>query len=88
MNPNMVAQNRTARLVREANTPTYTSETPTPAPARAREHLMAVEWDSVYGRAWNVNIPEGDVNAHIRDYSNEVYALSDVDHWTGCWCFQ
>jgi len=83
MNPMNVAQNRTARLVREANTPVYT----TVSRPVVRQHRMAVEWDSVYGRAWNIDIPENEVDLFIRQYENETYGLSDVDHWTGCWCF-
>lgn len=84
MNPKMVAQARTARLVNEATTPIYTTSTPTRP--LFREHRMAVEWDSVHGRAWNVDIAQDEVNDFIDEHESDVYALSDVDHWTGCWC--
>lgn len=40
MNPNMVAKNRTARLVREAQTPTYSTDTESAA-RKARERRLA-----------------------------------------------
>lgn len=81
-NPAQVAANRTARLVREAKTPVYTS---TSKPA-VREHFMAVEVDSGMGRYWNT-VPESQVDAFINSIP-QSYDVSDVDHSLKCWCFQ
>lgn len=42
MNPNQVFKNRTARLVREASTPAYTTETGVLSPAQ-RDRLVRAE---------------------------------------------
>lgn len=86
MNPMMVAQNRTARLVREATTPTYTTSTPAPV-VREREHLHVVEMEADTGyRTWSGSMPESKVNAYIDSFPGD-YMLSDVDHAANCWCF-
>lgn len=80
MNPMQVAQNRTARLVREATTPTYTTVTP------VREHLYMVEMEADTGyRTWSSSMPDSKVNAYIDSFP-EGYMLSDVDHASRCWC--
>jgi hypothetical protein len=84
MNPNMVAQNRTARLVAESKTPTYTSETPT---VREREHLTVVEMDSGIGRYWSKPMPDSDVDDYISK-TPQSYDVSDIDHAAQCWCFK
>lgn len=53
MNPNTVAQNRTARLVREANTPVYTTDTASARRARldrAERALCTEDYCFVCGR--------------------------------------
>lgn len=45
MNPKMVAQNRTARLVREASTPVYSTDT---ASAAQRERVRRLRWAEGY----------------------------------------
>lgn len=77
--PATVASARTARLVREASTPVYTTVTPAP---KAREHRMAVEIDSDFGRFWS-HMPESEVDAFCDLYPGD---LSDIDHSTSCWC--
>lgn len=79
MNPMMVAKNRTARLVREAQTPVYTTSTPAPV---EREHLTAVEIDTDFGRYWS-HMPDSDVDAFCDRYPGEI---SDIDHSAKCWC--
>lgn len=82
--PAQVAANRTARLVAEAKTPTYRSETPAPA---EREHLMVIEWESMYGRYWGRPIPESQVNEAVREaLADTHYEVSDIDHSAKCWC--
>lgn len=82
MNPAQVHANRTARLVREAKTPTYTSETPAP---REREHLSAVEIEfDTGGRTW-VHMPESEVDAYIENLTEWEF-FSDCDHSAKCWC--
>lgn len=81
-NPAQVAANRTARLVREAKTPVYSSSTP----PVVREHFMAVEVDGGMGRYWNT-VPESKVDEFI-DSIPHAYDVSDVDHSLNCWCFQ
>lgn len=81
MNPAQVAQNRTARLVREAQTPVYSTATP------VREHIMAVEWEwDMGGRYWT-EVRENEVDAVIeaRTATGTVF-VSDVDHSAKCWC--
>jgi len=80
MNPAAVARNRTARLVREANTPVYTTET------KVREHLSVVEMDSGMGRYWSKPMPDSEVDAYI-DATPASYDVSDIDHAAKCWCF-
>ena len=45
MNPSKVAQNRTARLVREAATPVYSTVTPVPDP---NERMARIMWSENY----------------------------------------
>jgi hypothetical protein len=80
MNPITVANARTARLVREATTPVYTTAT---RPV-VREHIMAVEVDSGMGRYWT-SMPDSEVDAFI-DGLAPSYDLSDIDHSAKCWC--
>lgn len=82
MNPMMVAQARTARLVREATTPVYSTET---KPAPEREHITAVELEDDYGRSWS-HMPDNEVDAYINDMAILGYGLSDIDHSAKCWC--
>lgn len=79
MNPAKVAQNRTARLAREARTPAFSTETP------AREHRMAVELEDDYGRHWT-HMDESEVDTYISDMAVIGYGLSDIDHSGMCWC--
>ena len=84
MNPNKVAQNRTARLVRESVTPTYSTSTPAP---RAREHMTVVELETGCGRYWSKPMKDSEVDTYLskRPLSYEV---SDIDHAAACWCFE
>lgn len=81
MNPNMVARNRTARLVTEARTPTYSTSTP------QRQHLMAIEWEwDLGGRYWT-SVTEDKVDEVIREARmSTTRFLSDIDHSAKCWC--
>ena len=81
MNPNMVARNRTARLVAEAQTPVYSTSTP------VREHLFAIEWEwDLGGRFWET-MPESQVDAAMAEGEKSTTKfLSDVDHSAKCWC--
>lgn len=79
MNPNDVAKARIARLAREAAKPVYTTVTP------AREHLVAVEIDGVWGRHWS-HMVESDLDQYLSTLSGDV-ELSDIDHSGKCWCF-
>jgi hypothetical protein len=80
--PAQVAANRTARLVREAQTPVYSTET-----AKAeREHLTAIEIDSGCGRYW-ITVRDDQVDAAI-DEVPQSYGISDIDHSGKCWCFK
>lgn len=81
MNPMMVAQNRTARLVREATTPVYTTVT---KPV-VREHIEAVELEDDFGRHWT-HMRESEVSAFIDDMVAVGYGVSDIDHSARCWC--
>jgi hypothetical protein len=82
INPASVASARTARLVREASTPVYSTSTPAP---KAREHLHAVEIEfDTGGRLWT-SMPEGEVDGYIADLPESI-GLSDVDHSAKCWC--
>lgn len=84
MNPSQAFANRTARLVAEAVTPVYSTSTPAP---KAREHLSAVEVESMYGgRLWS-HMVESEVDAFI-DGIHESDSLSDIDHSAKCWCFR
>lgn len=80
--PNNLVANRTARLVAESKTPVHTTSTPAPA---KREHVMAVELDSVYGRHWTP-VLESYVDSFIAEMTQLDYDLSDVDHSARCWC--
>lgn len=78
ISPLTVAANRTARLVREANTPVYSTTTP------VREHVFMVELeDSVYGSRHWVSDHEADV---LLALPSAPYVFSDRDHSTSCWC--
>ena len=79
MNPMMVSKNRTARLVAEARTPTYSTATPV-APV-VRDHIEAVE----IGRTWH-HMPSAEVEAFL-SVGMRRNDLSDIDHSTRCWCF-
>lgn len=78
-NPAQVASARTARLVREAQTPVYSTSTP------VQQHMMAVEVDSGIGRYWR-EMPENKVNEFC-DNLAPSYSVSDIDHSAKCWCF-
>jgi len=81
ISPLTVAANRTARLVREATTPVYSTTTP------EREHLMVVEMDEeYYGRHWSRPMPESEVAAYIDSFPERSYEISDIDHAARCWC--
>lgn len=83
MNPMDVAKNRTARLVREAATPVYTTAT---KPV-VREHLMAIEWEwDMGGRFWET-VPESKVDGILEEAGlSTTKFLSDLDHSAKCWC--
>jgi hypothetical protein len=82
MNPMMVAQNRTARLVREAQTPVYSTAT---KPVE-REHLSVVEIEYAGGgRAWSAPMPDSEVDGYL-DRVLSVNSVSDIDHAAECWC--
>lgn len=78
-NPAQVAVAHSARIVREAATPVWSTSTPAP---KAREHEMAVEIDSDFGRFWST-MPESEVDEFCDRYPGE---LSDIDHSAKCWC--
>ena len=78
MNPMIVAKARTARLVREATTPVYTTVTK----PRVREHITAVEIDGDLGRFW-AHMPDSEVDEFCSRYPGD---LSDIDHSGRCWC--
>lgn len=80
--PNNLVANRTARLVAEARTPTYTTATP------VREHLTVVEVEGdMGGRRWSRPMRDSQVNAYCDDLP-EGYSVSDIDHAAKCWCFR
>lgn len=82
MNPNMVAQARTARLVREARTPAYTTVT---KPV-VRQHLKVIELESdMGGRFWTKPMREDEVGPYL-DRTPDSYGLSDIDCSSKCWC--
>ena len=86
--PAQVTRNRTARLVREARTPRYTSESaPTAAPAE-RDHLFVVEIVDSEGRGryWSGPFKERQVKGVCDDYVRYGSEISDVDHYAKCWC--
>jgi hypothetical protein len=78
MTPAQVASNRTARLVAEAFTPVYSTET---KPV-VREHIMAVEIDDQMGRFWS-HMPESEVDEFLALYPG---GLSDLCCSAKCWC--
>jgi hypothetical protein len=83
MNPAAVARNRTARLVREASTPVYSTETK----PRVREHLSVVEIEYAGGgRAWSAPMPDSEVDGYL-DRNLRDNSVSDIDHAARCWCF-
>lgn len=81
MNPKQAMANRTARLVREAHTPVYSTET---VPVRP-EHLTAVETDTDSGRFWS-HMPESEITAFIDATFAAGNDISDIDHSAMCWC--
>lgn len=84
-NPAQVMANRTARLVREALTPVYSTSTP-PAPAGGRAHTKIVEMEYPSGyRTWSAPMAEGRVNDYI-DSFGDLAMLSDIDCSFTCWC--
>jgi hypothetical protein len=80
--PAQAMSNRTARLVREARTPVYTSTSK--VLGSAKRHQMAVEVDSVWGRHWT-HMAEDKVDKFINNLP-EGDELSDIDHSAKCWC--
>ena len=81
MNPTQVAQNRTARLAREAQTPVYSTTTPEP------EHLYGAEIEADTGyRRWTKPMTEAALNAEVDAMEEIGYSLSDWDHASKCWC--
>lgn len=81
MNPNMVAQNRTARLVRETTAPVYSTTTP------VREHLYVAEIEADTGfRRWTKPMTEANLNIEVDEMERIGYCLSDWDHAAKCWC--
>lgn len=78
-NPKVVAANRTARLVREAHTPVYSTSTQT------REHLFAIEWETDFGRYWSQDMPESEAMAEMQ-FARGLRSVSDYDHSWNCWC--
>lgn len=85
MNPKMVAQNRTARLVREAKTPTYTSES---APKVERDHLEMVQVDDGHGTYWSGPYPSRSIKGVCDQYEGYGYSIADIDCSAKCWCAQ
>ena len=86
--PAQVTRNRTARLVREAKTPRYTSESaPTAAPAE-RDHLVMVEVVDADGRGryWSGPFKSSQVAGVTADYVRYGSEISDVDCASNCWC--
>lgn len=83
-NPAQVASARTARLVREALTPAYSTESTAPA-VPVREHITAVELEDDYGRSWS-HMPDSEVTAYIDEMAGVGYGVSDIDHSGRCWC--
>lgn len=88
MNPSVAFAARTARLAREAATPVYTTET---KPV-VREHIVAVETESMYGRHWSA-MKESEVEAFMATLDDwepgcdeRGTYLSDMDHSAQCWC--
>lgn len=82
-NPAQVASARTARLVREAHTPAYTSES---KPAPSRRHQMMIEVEDSGGRYWSGPFLDNQVQAVCADYERMGSGISDIDHYGKCWC--
>lgn len=84
--PAQVTRNRTARLVREAKTPRYTSESK-PAPVE-RDHLVMVEVVDADGRGryWSGPFKSSQVAGVTADYVRYGSEISDVDCSAKCWC--
>lgn len=84
--PAQVTRNRTARLLREAKTPRYTSES-TPAPAE-RDHLVMVEVVDCDGRGryWSGPFQERQIKGVSLEYERMGAKISDVDCSAKCWC--
>lgn len=89
MNPTNVAVARTARLVREATTPVYSTSTPTPAEVLANyDHLVLVELDGMFGRSRRV-MRESETDAYLDGVlGSDAYELSDYCHAAACKCGQ
>lgn len=83
-NPKQVASNRTARLVREAHTPVYSTQTATLEVDRPHTKMVEMEFDSGY-RTWSSAMPESAVNGYIESFMG-VAMLSDIDCSFTCWC--
>jgi hypothetical protein len=84
MTPTQAFANRTARLVKEATTPVYSTET---KPV-VREHIIAVELDGMMGRHWS-EMAESKVDEFITTMTGDDEfsdGLSDIDHSAKCWC--
>ena len=85
LNPKQVAANRTARLVREARTPAYTSETKVEK-APERDHLEMLEVQDSGGRYWSGPFTSKQLPHVIEDYLKMGYSISDIDCSAKCWC--
>lgn len=87
--PAAVASARTARLVREAATPVYSTSTPTEAERLANyDHLVLVELDSDFGRSRQV-MRESETEAYLDGVlGSDLYWMSDYCHAARCGCGQ
>ncbi len=87
MNPIMVAQARTARLVAEgAHKPRVAYSTATKP--YVREHITMVEVETdLGGRYWR-SMPDSEVDTYIGEMEAIGYGVSDIDHAAKCWCFK
>jgi hypothetical protein len=82
-NPAQVHANRTARLVKEAKTPKYTSETPK---VERRPHLQMVEVEDAGGRYWSGPFKDYQIEGVCADYERYGSQISDIDCTFECWC--
>lgn len=87
MNPMQALANRTARLVAEANTPAYTTNTPNEAERLAAyDHMVMVELDGIYGRSRSI-MPESETDAYLDAMlGSDAYEMSDYCHACACKC--